>query len=96
MPFVEGEPLQSPHDKLFKQAFGRTQSAAAFFKSYLPRSLVEAIEWETLALVPGSFVDEVLRHQESDLLYSVRLREQPLLIYCLFEHQSKVEFWRCS
>jgi predicted transposase YdaD len=94
-PGVEGESLQSPHDKLFKQAFGRTQSAATFFRSYLPASLVEAIEWDTLALAPGSFVDEALRHQESDLLYTVRWRGRSLFLYCLFEHQSKVEWWIC-
>jgi len=87
---MEGEHLQSPHDRLFKQTFGRVESAAAFFQGYLPAELAAAIDWETLTPAPGSFVDETLRHQESDLLFSARLRGRMLQIYCLFEHQSTV------
>jgi predicted transposase YdaD len=87
---MEGEHLQSPHDRLFKQTFGRVESAAAFFKAYLPAELAAAIDWQTLTPAVGSFVDETLRHQESDLLFSVQLYGRVLQLYCLFEHQSTV------
>ena len=67
---MEGEHLQSHHDRLFKQTFGRVESAAAFFEAYLPAELAAAIDWQTLTPAAGSFVDETLRHQESDLLFS--------------------------
>jgi hypothetical protein len=59
---VEPDDLASPHDRLFKQAFGRKESAAAFFQAYLPSEVTRLIQWETLQLAPGSFIDEALRH----------------------------------
>jgi len=44
-------------------------------------------------LQPGAYVDSKLRHQESDLLFAVPFKGQPLLLYLLFEHQRTVETW---
>ena len=84
-------PVRSPHDQFFKQAFGRVEVARDFFQAYLPARVVSALDWPTLQLAPGSFVDERLAGRASDLLYSVRLRDRPALLYCLFEHQSTVD-----
>jgi predicted transposase/invertase (TIGR01784 family) len=57
----------------------------------LPASLAEAIEWDTLALEPGSFVDSALIKSHSDLLFSAQLDGQEVLLYVLLEHQSRVD-----
>ena len=57
----------------------------------LPPRLAAAIDFDTLALAPGSFVDEALRERHTDLLYAVRLRERDALSYLVFEHQSVVD-----
>ena len=60
----------------------------AFFESYLPVEIGSRLDWETLQLQPGTYTDEALRGCESDLLYAVQIDQHPILLYCLFEHQS--------
>jgi len=84
-------PVHQPHDKVFKKAFGRLDLSRSFFRNYLPPRLVEAIDWNTLQLEPGSFVDERLAGSASDLLFSARVRGDPVFLYFLFEHQSTVD-----
>lgn len=58
-----------------------------------PPELAKVAKWKTLALVPGSFVDEELKDSHSDLLFSVEMRSRYTLLYVLFEHQSTVDPW---
>ena len=84
-------PVHQPHDKFFKEAFGRLDLSRSFFRSYLPPHLADAVDWTTLQLEPGSFVDERLVGRATDLLYSARVRGEPVFLYFLFEHQSTVD-----
>lgn len=79
-----------PHDVLFKAAFEDPKHAAGLFRTRLPAQLVSEIDWSTLALEPGSFVDPTLNSSHSDLLFSVRLHDnqEKVLLYVLLEHQS--------
>jgi predicted transposase YdaD len=77
-----------PHDALFKAAFETPAHAAGLFRGVLPPSVVAAIAWETISLVPGSFIDPDLADRQSDLLYAVELRGARALLYLLLEHQS--------
>ncbi len=87
------EALHNPHDQLFKAAFSRRETAVGFFQSYLPEDIRSRLDWETLRLQPGVYTDEALRGSESDLLYSVQIDNRPVLLYCLFEHQSSPDAW---
>lgn len=80
-----------PHDTLFKAAFEHPAHAAGLLRDLLPASLTEAIEWDTLALQPGSFVDPSLVKSHSDLLFSARIGRRKVLLYVLLEHQSRVD-----
>jgi hypothetical protein len=78
-----------PHDALFKSAFEAPASAAALLRELLPRSLCEAIAWDTVTAEPGSFVDPALADHHSDLLFSARTRTgDSLMVHLLLEHQS--------
>ena len=58
-------------------------------RAIVPAALAEALDWSTLALQPGSFVDAALTHQHTDLLYAATWRDGgEALVYLLFEHQS--------
>ncbi|MEZ4238745.1 MAG: Rpn family recombination-promoting nuclease/putative transposase [Myxococcota bacterium] len=64
----------------------------AHFRAALPVVVAEAARWETLELVPGSFVDEELVQVHSDVLHRVALHGGgELWLYVLFEHQSTVD-----
>jgi predicted transposase/invertase (TIGR01784 family) len=77
--------IPTPHDALF----GQPEHARGALRAVVPPVLAEALDWQTLALRPGSFVDAALTHQHTDLLYSAMWRDGgEALVYLLFEHQS--------
>jgi predicted transposase YdaD len=53
------------------------------------------LNWSTLKLLEGSFVDEDLRGSEADLLYEIEhvLGEESVWVYILLEHQSTPDRW---
>ncbi len=74
------ETVHNPHDQLFKEAFSRRETAVGFFKSYLPAEIANRLDWATLQLQPGAYIDEALRGSESDLLYTVQIDQSPVLL----------------
>jgi predicted transposase/invertase (TIGR01784 family) len=89
------EATHQPHDKLFKTVFSNVEEATSFLQLYLPPAVRDLIDWSTLRVVEGSFIDEEFAERESDLLYQVMLygHEEPVLLYLLFEHQSTPDKW---
>jgi predicted transposase/invertase (TIGR01784 family) len=81
--------MSGPHDSLFKAAFEQPENAAALVRSKLPLALHPCFDWSTMRLVPGSFVDEQLRHRHTDLVFTVASMFGPAYIFILFEHQSR-------
>jgi hypothetical protein len=81
--------LHQPHDKLLKGTFSNPENARAFFKNHLPESVAALCAWETLEVLPSTFVDPRFATVESDLLFHVRIRDTEAFIYLLFEHQSR-------
>jgi len=81
--------LPTPHDRIFKAVLGRPEHARGMLRTILPPIPADALDWQTLTLRPGSFVDATLTHQHTDLLYSATWRDgSEALVYLLFEHQS--------
>ena len=76
------------HDLLFRSVFSEREHAAGLLRSALPASLVSGIDWSTLRARKASFIDRALRETHSDVLVSVRMREQEAFVYVLLEHQS--------
>ena len=82
-------PTPPPHDALFKAAFGQPDLARSELELVLPVEIQAHLDLATLDVVPGSFVDEDLRHAHTDLLYRVGTRtDGDALVYLLMEHQS--------
>ncbi len=81
--------IPNPHDALFKVVLGKPEHARGMLRAVVPPVLAEALDWQTLTLRPGSFVDAALKHQHTDLLYAATWRDGgEALVYLLFEHQS--------
>jgi predicted transposase YdaD len=80
-----------PHDRLVKHTFGDPRHAAGELRLVLPAALTARIDWQTLALEPGSFVDAELGERHCDLLYRAAVDGRTALIYLLFEHQSEAD-----
>ncbi|MEZ4308871.1 MAG: Rpn family recombination-promoting nuclease/putative transposase [Polyangiaceae bacterium] len=67
----------NPHDSLFRGIFEHPENARGELQHLLPAELSQRLDWSTLALEPGSFVDEGGRNSHSDLLFSIKLDVDP-------------------
>jgi hypothetical protein len=85
--------IDSPHDKLFKEAFGNPHNAAAEIRSVAPPALVAHMDFASLTPLPGTFRDAALADSSSDLLFSLRIAGRESLVYVLFEHKSAPDRW---
>ncbi|HRQ42045.1 MAG TPA: Rpn family recombination-promoting nuclease/putative transposase [Chloroflexota bacterium] len=85
--------VHNPHDRFFRDSFSRPEIARNYLQEYLPADLLALLDLDTLNLQEGTFIDETLREQQSDLLYQTRLRGdgRALYLYFLFEHKSQPE-----
>ena len=91
--YVTTPVTNAPHDALFKTIFGQPEHAAAELQHILPGHIAARIDWSSLTAQPGTYVDEELADQHSDLLFSAVARpsHKPVFIYVLFEHQSSAQ-----
>lgn len=81
----------SQHDALFKKFLGDIDVARDFLESHLPPYLRERCDFSTLSMESGSFIEDDLRTQCSDMLYSVQTNSGKGYIYTVVEHQSRPE-----
>ena len=72
-------------------------NAASFLQRRVPAQIAAEGDWPHLRLISGALFGNALKRFECDLLYSLPLRDPltsgktEMLIYILFEHQSRRE-----
>ena len=81
------ESLHQPHDKLFRATFSNPKNAAAFLRHHLDAPIPALVDWNSLSLLPGSFIDSRMKGSEADLLFSAKIGTSDALFYILWEHQ---------
>lgn len=77
-----------PHDAVFKQFLTHIDTARDFLDIHLPTELRAICDLNTLQLASGSFVEEDLTSQYSDVLYSLKMQDEEGYLHILLEHQS--------
>ena len=84
------EEIPQPHDAMVRAVLSDLSEARSFLQRYMPEELNRILNWSTLRLRAGSFVDEDLRRSETDFLYEVQRvdSDASLWLYILLEHQS--------
>ena len=86
--------LQHPHDHFVREFLGDIRYAREFLSAVLPAELSARLDWTRLRGEPATFIDENLRDQYSDLLFSIaECSEEPSQVYLLFEHKSARDPW---
>ena len=87
--------IHHPHDLMVRAVLSDLAEATSFLQRHLPQEVIQALNWSTLKLVEGSFVDEDLRRSEADVLYEVERvsGEDSVWLYLLLEHQSTPDRW---
>jgi predicted transposase/invertase (TIGR01784 family) len=78
----------TPHDKYFRAIMSDSKVAREFFEQNLPSNIKSVINFETIQLQKESFIDDKLKLQITDLLYSVECNGKTGYLYLLVEHQS--------
>ena len=83
--------IQCPHDKLFKVTMSQPVVAKEFFQRHLPTDILKRLDLSTLKLENKSFIDDVYKSTEADLIYSIQLDNLTAYLYLLFEQQTSVD-----
>ena len=73
--------IHQPHDKLFRAAFSNPETAAAFLRAYLEEDLVALVDWGSLHVEPGTFIDAQMKASEADLLFTAKVQGEDTHFY---------------
>nr|MBI1228713.1 hypothetical protein [Cytophagales bacterium] len=79
------------HDTFVRESFSDPVRAVAFFKEFLPSNLAQHFDFETLAVIKESYINETLQEHFSDLVFGVSLKSDISVktdVVLLFEHKS--------
>src|SRR6266481_8219698 len=89
------EGIHHPHDLMMRAVLSDVTEAISFLQAHVSEEVIQGLNWSTLRLVEGSFVDEDLRGSEVDFLYEIaRVSGQDAVwLYVLLEHQSTPDRW---
>lgn len=81
--------LTNAHDLFTRQTLSHLPTARGFFRQRLPEDVLRELNLESLRLCDGSFVDQSLRENLTDLVFEVERRDNSkMLVSILFEHKS--------
>jgi hypothetical protein len=86
-----------PHDGFFRKVLSRPEDARSAVRALFPPELVARMDLDRLEVMPGSFVDEELRQQHTDVLLSTPIDGDDTFLYLVMEHQSTPDLmmaWR--
>ncbi len=87
--------MPNSHDRFFKEALTRVETAQDLARHYLPAEVVARLDLESMALVKDSWVDPELREHFADVLYRLKWRDPAITssvyLFLLFEHKSQPE-----
>jgi predicted transposase/invertase (TIGR01784 family) len=83
--------ITNPHDKFFKESFGRKDIVLSFLHEYLPQSITKKFKYNTLEIAKDSYIDKELVEHFSDILYKIKVGSKNVYLYLLFEHKSYLD-----
>ena len=78
------------HNEFFIESMQKIKVAKSFMEAHLPLTIKRTIDLKTLTIQDGEYIDEDLKNSHTDILYKVRVIDQPepMYLYLLAEHQS--------
>ena len=78
----------TPHDRFIRHMMTKPPVVEEFFMHHLPEQIKSIVDIKTIKPQPASFIDDKLKLQITDLLYSVKFGERTGYLYLLVEHLS--------
>jgi len=83
--------LLQAHDAAVRSFFEDHRLAAEIFTFILPREVAEAIDMGVLRERKDRYTDSDLRWSGTDVSFDARMREIPVALYMMLDHQSSVD-----
>ncbi|PXF57353.1 MAG: hypothetical protein C4B58_10180 [Deltaproteobacteria bacterium] len=80
--------IKRPHDSFFKQLMSDPKTVRDFLRSFLPKTLSEKIDYESIKVIDTEKTNRKYRKFYLDLLVDCRVLEKESEIYIVFEHKS--------
>ncbi|TSJ81108.1 MAG: Rpn family recombination-promoting nuclease/putative transposase [Candidatus Cardinium sp.] len=82
------------HDALVKKILTQQEAAQEFLAHYLPSEVKEKLDLTRITIERESYVEHKLRKSLSDLVYSVRTKDNDqAFVYILIEAEVKPNYW---
>jgi predicted transposase/invertase (TIGR01784 family) len=78
----------NPHDRFFRAMMNEPKVIREFFEQNLPSNIKSVLDFATIQPQKESFIDDKLKLQITDLLYSAKFSGKIGYLYLLVEHQS--------
>ncbi len=87
---MDNQNINNIHDKFFKSILSKTDVAKDFFKTFLPKDVLNVIDLNTLKFTKNSYIPSKLKETFADLVFECKLKnsEHSALISILLEHKS--------
>lgn len=83
--------VDNPHDRFFKETFSRPDILTDFLRVYLPDSVLQGLNLDSLVREADSHTDDQLTEHFADLVFSAQFGEQAIKVVLLLEHKSYTE-----
>ena len=84
----------TPHDQLVKKVLENPVAARELMEEYLPASFKQLVDLSTIKVEKESFVEEHLTKRLSDLVLSVKTKDdEKAFVYTILEHQSSSDYF---
>jgi len=80
--------IAHPHDRFFKSVMSDPKTTKEFFEQHLPANIRSSINLDTINYKNESYIDNELRLQLVDVVYSAEFDGKAGYLYLLVEHQS--------
>ncbi len=80
--------IHNPHDMLAKRFLTNLPVAIDFLKAHLPEKIKARCDFDSLQIEPTSYVEEDMRAQVTDILYSLKIDGHLGFIYIILEAQN--------
>lgn len=79
------------HDFGYKRLFSNVTIFRQLLENFVPEPWIKELDFSTAETIDHSFISDIYKETESDLIYRVKLNGEDVLIYLLLEFQSSVD-----
>ena len=80
------------HDKGYKRILSTKEQFSVLLKDYLKLPWAQSFGLEDMELIETEFVLKDFEDKEADIIYKLRINGREVLVYCLLELQSTVDY----